>query len=128
MLLLFSGVLNLALLNDLIYSILIGNIPKSKHRYKKGWQIAHQYNFIKRISQTYISNHITLYRRDYNRFMCFKCIYFIGIVIYPILLFVVKPLYSHIDFLLKLGIFLSASLGVYLGFHFNLERKTKYER
>ena len=66
---LLLNLMNLFLLHHIIYSILIGNMKKSKHRYKKGTIIAHQYSLFERLKQDYIKKYISIFRKEYKFYM-----------------------------------------------------------
>lgn len=124
----FMSILDLFFFHDLIYSILVGNIKKSKHRYKKAHLIAHQYSFIERMKQSYIREHISLYRKDYEFFMCLKRIYILLMLLYPIVLFIVSKTSAYVLIAAKSGLCISMIIGLYLFFHFGIYRRTRYDR
>lgn len=63
---LLLNLMNLFLLHRIVYSILIGNMKKSKHRYKKGTIIAHQYSLFERLKQNYIKNILQFSAKNIN--------------------------------------------------------------
>lgn len=124
---LLLNLLNLFLLHQIIYSILIGNIKKSKHRYKKGTIIAHQYTFFERLKQDYIKNHITIYLKQYRFYMILKKSCIIWTFLFPCVLVLLELFTSYSSLVANIGMYTSIILAIFSALHFNTMQKTKYE-
>lgn len=124
---LLINLLNLFLLHQIIYSILIGNIKKSKHRYKKGTIIAHQHTFFERLKQDYIKNYITFFRKEYKFYMVLKKSCIIWTFLFPCVLVLLELFTSYSSLVAKIGMYTSIILAIFSALHFNTMQKTKYE-
>lgn len=124
---LLINLLNLFLLHQIIYSILIGNIKKSKHRYKKGTIIAHQHTFFERLKQDYIKNYITFFRKEYKFYMVLKKSCIIWTFLFPCVLALLELFTSYSSLVAKIGMYTSIILAIFSALHFNTMQKTKYE-
>lgn len=121
------NLMNLFLLHQIIYSILIGNIKKGRHRYRKGAMIARQYTFFERLKQDYIKNHITIYLKQYKFYMILKKSCIIWTFLFPCVL-VLLELFTPYSFLASdIGMIASGILAMFSVFHFNTMQKTRYE-
>lgn len=125
---LLLNLMNLFLLHRIIYSILIGNIKKGKHRYKKGTIIAHQYSLFERLKQDYIKNYITIFRKEYKFYMVLKNFCIIWTLLFPCVLVLLELFTPCSSLAADIGMCTSIILGIFSVLHFNLDRKTKYER
>lgn len=125
---LLLNLMNLFLLHRIIYSILIGNIKKGKHRYKKETVIAHQYSLFERLKQDYIKNYITIFRKEYKFYMVLKNFCIIWTLLFPCVLVLLELFTPCSSLAADIGMFISVLLGIFSVLHFNLDRKTKYER
>lgn len=121
------NLMNLFLLHQIIYSILIGNIKKSKHRYKKGTIIAHQYSLFERLKQDYIQNHITIYLKQYRFYMVLKKSCIIWTFLFPCVLVLLELFTSYSSLVANIGMYTSIILAIFSALHFNTLQKTKYE-
>lgn len=124
---LLINLLNLFLLHQIIYSILIGNIKKSKHRYKKGTIIAHQHTFFERLKQDYIKNYITFFRKEYKFYMVLKKSCIIWTFLFPCVLVLLELFTSYSSLVANIGMYTSIILAIFSALHFNTMQKTKYE-
>lgn len=124
---LLLNLLNLFFLHYIIYSILIGNIKKSKHRYKKGTIIAHQHSLFERLKQDYIKNYIIFFRKEYQFYMTLKKFCIIWMFLFPCVLILLELLTPYSSLAAKIGIYMSIILSTFSGLHFDTNRKTKYE-
>ena len=121
------NLMNLFLLHQIIYSILIGNIKKSKHRYKKGTMIARQYSLFERLKQDYIQNHITIYLKQYRFYMLLKKSCIIWTFLFPCVLVLLELFTSYSSLVANIGMYTSIILAIFSALHFNTMQKTKYE-
>ena len=124
---LLLNLMNLFLLHHIIYSILIGNMKKSKHRYKKGTIIAHQYSLFERLKQDYIKKYITIFRKEYKFYMVLKKFCIIWTLLFPCVLVLLELFTPYSSLAADIGMCTSIILGIFSALHFNLDRKTKYE-
>lgn len=124
---LLINLLNLFLLHQIIYSILIGNIKARKHRYRKGTMIARQYSLFERLKQDYIKNHITIYLKQYRFYMILKKSCIIWTFLFPCVLVLLELFTPYSSLVAKIGTFASGILGIFSLLHFNTDRKTRYE-
>ena len=124
---LLINLLNLFLLHQIIYSILIGNIKARKHRYRKGTMIARQYSLFERLKQDYIKNHITIYLKQYRFYMILKKSCIIWTFLFPCVLVLLELFTSYSSLVANIGMYTSIILAIFSALHFNTMQKTKYE-
>ena len=121
------NLMNLFLLHYIIYSILIGNIKKGRHRYRKGAMIARQYSLFERLKQDYIKNYITIYRKHYKFYMILKKSCIIWTFLFPCALVLLELFTPYSSLAANVGICTSIMLDIFSALHLNLDRKTRYE-
>ncbi len=121
------NLMNLFLLHQIIYSILIGNIKARKHRYRKGTMIARQYSLFERLKQDYIKNHITIYLKQYRFYMILKKSCIIWTFLFPCVLVLLELFTSYSSLVANIGMYTSIILAIFSALHFNTMQKTKYE-
>ena len=121
------GIIIVSDIRAIIFSILHGNRGKKP---KKADAIRRNRSLKERISMTYMRPYIKQYRTQYERFLILYKVY----IVYAIVTFVLFTIGSFFlsEQVLKVfafsRFFVDVALSLYLGFHSDINHRTKYNR